>query len=72
MNYSDSGLLTKKVTDQLTLIMVFKFFILNLFIYIICIYKLCFCEIDSLRSRALEKDKEIDELRRNSIAPFRR
>ena len=38
MNYSDSGLLTKKVTDQLTLIMVFKFFILNLFIYILYVY----------------------------------
>jgi hypothetical protein len=31
-----------------------------------------FAEIESLRSRMKEKEREVDEIRRSSLAPYRR
>ena len=33
---------------------------------------LLFAEIESLRSRMREKEREVDDIRRSSLAPYRR
>jgi hypothetical protein len=37
-----------------------------------CMMCLCFVEIESLRARVIEKEREVDEVRRSSLAPYRR
>jgi predicted Holliday junction resolvase-like endonuclease len=36
------------------------------------IFKTSFAEIEALRARVMEKEKEVEDVRRSSLAPFRR